>query len=122
MAFPKILLAVPIVVAGAMTPAVGHALDHPGPGIIGMNHEGYSVKSVTIHRGERLRFVNDSRYIHIIGAGKGGHLAEPGTDPIKPRLLMETNDSYVTGPWTTPGTYYMTCSVHPEMTIKVVVT
>jgi plastocyanin len=35
---------------------------------------------------------------------------------------METNDSLTTGQWNTPGNYTLTCSVHPEMTVKVIVT
>jgi plastocyanin len=120
-ALPRILLGVPILVAGCLTPAIGHALDGPAHGAIGMTHEGYSVKVVTIHRGDRLTFTNDSRFIHIIGAGKGGHLDPPRSEPIRSRVLVQSNQSYTTGPWNNPGTYYMTCSVHPEMTIKVVV-
>jgi plastocyanin len=120
-ALPKVLLGVPILVAGIFTPAIGQALDEPADGAIGMTHEGYSLKVVTIHRGDRLTFTNDSRFIHIIGAGKGGHLASPGNEPVTYRVLVQSNESYTTGPWSTPGTYYMTCSVHPEMTIKIVV-
>jgi plastocyanin len=36
--------------------------------------------------------------------------------------LMQTNSVYSTGVWDTPGTYYVTCSVHPKMTLEVVVT
>lgn len=121
MALPRILLGVPILIAGILTPAIGHALDEPAHGVIGMTHEGYSVKVVTIHRGDRLTFANDSRFIHIIGAGKGGHLAPPVNEPVTNRILMESNDTYTTGVWNKPGTYFLTCSVHPEMTIKVVV-
>ena len=119
--FPRILLGVPIVIAGMLTPAVGNALEHPAPGAVGMGHEGYSVKVVTIHRGDRLTFTNDSRFIHIIGAGTGGHLTAPGSEPVRSRILVQTNQSYTTGAWNKPGVYHMTCSVHPEMDIKIVV-
>jgi plastocyanin len=121
-AFPRILLGVPIVVAGMLTPAIGNALEQPEHGAIGMTHEGYSQKVVTIHPGDRLTFTNDSRFIHIIGAGTGGHLDAPtASEPIRSRVLVQTNKSYTTGPWNTPGVYHMTCSVHPEMDIKIVV-
>jgi plastocyanin len=34
---------------------------------------------------------------------------------------MQTDGVYTTGPWETPGSYYLTCSVHPRMTLNVVV-
>ena len=36
--------------------------------------------------------------------------------------MAYTNGVYETPPWRVPGTFYVTCSVHPEMTLKVVVT
>jgi plastocyanin len=120
-AFPKILLGVPLLVAGMYLPAAGAALHQLPAGAIGMGHEGYSKKSVTIHAGQTLTFENDSRWIHIIGPGQGGHLAVPDKEPVSGRLLLEQNQQYTTGTWNTPGVYSMTCSVHPEMTIKVIV-
>jgi plastocyanin len=35
---------------------------------------------------------------------------------------MQTNSVYTTPRWETPGTYTLTCSVHPDMTLKVIVT
>jgi plastocyanin len=119
--FPKILLGVPLLVAGIYVPAFGSTVHKPATGVIGMTHEGYSKKAVTIHSGQRLTFANNSRFIHIVGVGSGGHLEVPKTEPVRSRLLMEQNDTYTTGQWNTAGTYYLTCSVHPEMTIKVVV-
>jgi plastocyanin len=119
--FPKILLAVPLLVAGMYVPALGSTVDKPSPGVIGMTHEGYSKGSVTIRPGQRLTFANNSRFIHIVGVGEGGHLEVPKNEPVNRRLLMQQNDVYTTGQWNTTGTYYLTCSVHPEMTIKVVV-
>jgi plastocyanin len=120
-AFPKILLGVPLLIAGMYLPAAGASLDKLPAGAIGMGHEGYSKKSVTIHTGQTLTFANDSRWIHIIGPGEGGHLAVPDKEPVSGRLLLEQNQQYTTGTWNTPGEYYMTCSVHPDMTMKVIV-
>jgi plastocyanin len=122
MSIPRIVLAVPLLVAGMFLPAAGADLKKPPAGAIGMSHEGYSRKVMTIHRGQTITFANGSRWIHIIGPGRGGHLTAPHAEPVAGLLLMEQNHTYRTGRWTTPGTYYMTCSVHPEMTVKVVVT
>lgn len=122
MAVPRILFAVPLVLAGMVAPAAGAALHHRPDGVIGMGHEGFSAKEIHIHVGDTITFQNDSRWIHIIGAGHDGHLAvPPAAEPVSSRLLLEQNQSYTTGTWNTPGTYSMTCSVHPDMTTKVIV-
>ena len=88
-----------------------------------MDHEYFATDQVTVKCGDTLSMVNDSRWVHIIGAGSGGHLDSPPRGvPVAPRTLVETNDSYTTGKWNVPGEYSLTCSVHPAMTVKVVVT
>jgi hypothetical protein len=60
--------------------------------------------------------------VHVIGPGTGGHVI--GVEPHVPVVgfhLMQTNSVYKTPPWKTPGTYWLTCSVHPDMTLKVIV-
>ena len=122
MAFPRILLALPLVVAGAFLPAAGTAPAKAPAGAVGMVHEDFSTKDVTLHRGQTLTFVNDSRYMHIIGPGRDGTLAEADGESMRSRVLMATGSTYTTPPFDVPGTYYITCSMHPEMTVKVVVT
>jgi len=83
----------------------------------------FSQDSVTLHRGQTLTLVNNSLFIHIIGPGHDGTLTPaPKGVPMTDRVLMQTNDTYTTPAWNKPGTYWLTCSVHPEMNIKVVVT
>lgn len=121
-ALPRILLVVPLLVAGVWLPAAG-ADPKPAPsGVLGMDHEHFASDQVTVKCGDTLSMVNDSRWVHIIGAGQGGLIsAAPAGVPVG-RTLVETDDSYTTGKWNVPGTYSVTCSVHPEMTVKVVVT
>jgi plastocyanin len=121
MALPRILIAVPLVVAGAFLPAVGQAPAKAPPGAVGMEHEVFATKEVHIHRGETLTFTNDSRYMHIIGPGHDGTLAIAAGDPLQERVLMPSDANYTTAPFNVPGTYYITCSMHPEMTVKIVV-
>jgi plastocyanin len=122
MALPRILIAVPLIVAGAFLPAVGPAPGKAPAGAVGMGHEVFTTKEVRIHRGQTLTFANDSRYMHIIGPGRDGTLATAAGEPMQERVLMPTNANYTTTPFNVPGTYYITCSMHPEMTVKVVVT
>jgi plastocyanin len=123
MAIPRILLAVPLIIAGIVVPAAGAAPMRPPPHAVSMEHEMFAQKSVTIHVGQTLTMVNNSLWIHIIGPGRDGKLtAAPKGVPVITRRLMQTNDVYTTGPWNTPGRFYLTCSVHPEMTVLVIVT
>jgi plastocyanin len=122
MALPRILLAVPLIAAGAFLPAVGHAPAKAPASAVGMGHEVFTTKETTIERGATLRFVNDSHYMHIIGPGRDGTLTTTPGEPMQRRVLMPENASYTTPPFTTPGTFYFACSMHPEMTVKVVVT
>jgi plastocyanin len=122
MALPRILIAVPLVLAGAFLPAAGAAPAKAPTGAVGMSHEDFTTKEIRIHRGETLTFANDSRYMHIIGPGRDGTLAESDGEPMQRRVLMPENTSYTTPPFNVPGTYYVTCSMHPEMTVTVVVT
>jgi plastocyanin len=121
MALPRILLALPLIVAGAFIPAAGAAPVKAPAGAVGMSHEDFTTKTVRIHRGQTLTFVNDSRYMHIIGPGRDGTLAEADGDPMVHRVLMPTNATFTTPPFDVPGTYYITCSMHPEMTVTVIV-
>jgi plastocyanin len=122
MSIPRILFAVPLLVAGAFLPAAGADPAKAPTGAVGMGHEVFTTDVVTIHRGDTLTLANDSRWAHIIGPGRDGTLAEADGVPMRERVLTEMNDSYTTPPWNVPGTYYITCSMHPEMTVKVVVT
>lgn len=123
MAFPRILFAVPLLVAGIFVPAAVTPNNPPPGAAVTMEHEMFTQQSVTIHRGQRLTLVNNSIFVHIIGPGRDGTLVEgPPGEAITDRVLMQTNEIYTTPPWNVPGTYSVTCAVHPEMTVKVIVT
>jgi len=122
MAVPRFLVAVPLLALGIYLPAAG-AAPHPAPAnTLGMVHEDFAQESVTVHCGETLTLVNDSRFIHTIGAGRDGAVVDTDGVPVRGLHMMETNAVYQTYKWNTAGTFYLTCSVHPEMTVKVVVT
>jgi plastocyanin len=122
MAIPRIAVVVPLLIGGLVLPAVGAAPDEPPSGTLGMTHEAFSRTVVTVDCGQPLRMQNDSRWVHIVGPGRDGLLQDAtAAVPVRPRELLETDDSYTTGTWNTPGVHYLTCSVHPEMTVKVIV-
>ena len=122
MSVPRILFAVPLLALGMLLPTAGASIKKPSAGVLAMTHEGFSSTEVTIHRGQTLTLDNSSRFMHTVGAGRDGTLADNADVPMVARKMMATNNVYTTGQWNTPGTYFLTCSVHPEMTVKVIVT
>jgi plastocyanin len=122
MAIPRILFVIPGLVAGLAVPAIVAAPKPAPAGAIGMVSTDFAQHVITIHRGDRLTLFNDSNVIHVIGPGSGGRVI--GVEKHVPMTgfhLMQTSTIYRTGRWETPGTYYLTCSVHPDVTLKVIV-
>ena len=121
-ALPRILLVIPGLVAGLLLPAIGDPPKTPPANAVGMDAEVFDRSELTVDRGARLTLVNNSRVVHVIGPGRDGRVVSP--TPGMPRLgspLLETDSVEMTDAWERPGTYYLTCSVHPKMTIKVMV-
>lgn len=122
MPVPRILILVPLLIAGMYLPPFGSALAEPPADVLGMAHEKFSQNEVTVPCGGTLTMTNNSHWVHIIGPGQDGRLEDTPNVPILQRELLEATDVYTTGTWDTPGTFYVTCAVHPEMNVKVVVT
>jgi len=122
MRIPRILFVVPGLLAGLLVPAL-QASPKPLPAdAVGMISDDFARDAVTIHVGQRLTMFNNSTVIHVIGPGRGGKVKYYEKHmPISGFHLMPTNSVYRTPPWRYPGTYWLTCSVHPDMTLKVIV-
>jgi plastocyanin len=120
---PRILFVVPGILAGIFVPVVIVGTPKPAPpNTVGMNFMDFTKDVVVLHRGDRLTIVNSSRNIHVVGPGRNGQIASPVRgEPLTGFHQMETNAVYSTGPWLTPGTYHVTCSIHPMMNLTVVV-
>jgi plastocyanin len=91
-------------------------------GEITMGHEAFNRSVVTIRAGQRLTFSNTSHWLHVIVPGKEARLdTQPGLPSFGPRKahLSERGNRWVTAPWNAPGTYWLTCQLHPEMTLEV---
>ena len=119
---PRVLLVIPGLLAGFLIPALIPA-PKPVPAMdVGMVTRDFAKEAVTLHRGQRLTLVNNSNAVHVIGPGRDTHIVSPEHGvPMTGFHLMQTNTVYTTGPWMTLGTFYLTCSVHPGMDLKVVV-
>lgn len=120
---PRILFVIPGVLGGILVPAVIVTAPKPAPpNTVGMTNMDFTKDVVTLHRGQYLTFVDNSHNIHEVGPGNNGQVVSPVRgEPLTGFHLMVTNSVYKTGPWLTPGKYYVTCAVHPMMNLTVVV-
>jgi plastocyanin len=122
----RIVIAAAFITAGLFAPSALPAPAAAPAGAIGMQQEKFTgPETVTIPRGGSVTFFNDSGWLHVIGPGDKGQLAEQTGTPYLGNhglLLSETSDTFVAGPWNTPGTYHITCQLHPRMNITVIVT
>jgi plastocyanin len=123
-AVPRIVFVVPGILAGIFVPTVIVDSPHPAPpNTVGMTFMDFAgPDTVYIHKGQYLTFVDSSRNIHEIGPGWNGHVTSAVRgEPMTGFHLMQTNTVYKTGPWMVPGTYQVTCAVHAQMNLTVVV-
>jgi plastocyanin len=80
--------------------------------------------SITIHKGDSLTLVDDATSTHIIKNGTWVNgVAKPHKEPGAPTVnqTYTGNDSASIGPFNTPGTYQLYCTIHPQMNLTVIV-
>jgi plastocyanin len=122
---PKILFVVPALAAAALLPGLSSKLPAPGENQVGMTQEAFAEDTVTIVAGSTLTFVNNSHFLHVLAPGEEARLtAQDGVPRFDDRYnthIAEAGDQYTTTTWNSPGTYHLTCTLHPEMTITVLV-
>ncbi len=74
--------------------------------------------SITIKVGQTITFTDDkatgSPHILVIGTN-GQYQADANAPDFKGSTGINFNpgDSWTSPPWTTPGTYHVTCTIHP---------
>jgi plastocyanin len=93
-----------------------------GGRVISMGHEMFGRSVITIRVGDHLNFSNGSAWLHVLVPGRGARQdSQPGMPRLGPRdaHLSEHGDRWITGAWNVPGTYFITCQLHPEMLLEV---
>lgn len=125
MAVPRFVLAVPFVAFGALAPSLTDGDPVPRrPNLVGMEQVTFDRDVISIRPGQQIEFVNNSNFLHVIGPGDHARVSDDpgvpsfGTDKVR---SMPRGDPFLTAPWETPGTYEITCTLHPEMNLEVVV-
>ena len=88
----------------------------------------FDTNSITISKGQTITFVDDAATgtMHMLAIGKNGAAdTENGAPDFggADGHSINPGESWTSPPWNTPGTYYVTCIVHPTtMTLTVTVT
>ncbi|HEX9039147.1 MAG TPA: hypothetical protein VF808_19355 [Ktedonobacterales bacterium] len=85
----------------------------------------FSPNIIALHKGDTLTVVDDSPTPHILANGtwSASNQAQPGAEAGAPTIsnVQLNNNTVVLGPFTTPGTYHIYCTVHPGMNLTVIV-
>jgi plastocyanin len=126
-AVPKFFVAAPLLLAGIFAPALVSAPELPDrPNVVGMRQADFDRTSITLHAGDELEVVNTSLFLHTVAPGSGAlvkyqdGMPRIGADS-RQIVVMPRGRDYQTYKWNTPGTYHLTCTLHTDMTMTVVV-
>ncbi|HLZ60539.1 MAG TPA: plastocyanin/azurin family copper-binding protein [Ktedonosporobacter sp.] len=94
------------------------------PGVVHMSIANFTQNTVTIAKGSSLQLVDNGTFPHILANGTWqGNTPHPERESGAPAVNnIQVNGGTTTiGPFNTAGTYSIYCSIHPGMTLKVVV-
>ncbi|MBV9691349.1 MAG: hypothetical protein JO202_16740 [Ktedonobacteraceae bacterium] len=95
------------------------------PNQVHMNATNFVQPSITIKKGESITLIDDAQDSHIIASGTWENgTAKPQDELGAPQvqdLQVSGSDQAAIGPFTTAGTFHFYCTVHPGMSLTVVV-
>ncbi len=120
-------LLVPVLLSLTVLTACGVASGYvaASPDAIRMDHLAFAPAARTITTGNRLELVNSgSRALHVLVIGED---AQPRAQAGAPSFggasghRSEVGYRWLTPPWTSPGVYMVTCTLHPSMNLEVTV-
>ena len=95
------------------------------PNQVQMNTTNFVQSSITINKGESITLIDDAQDSHIIANGmwENGTAKsqdEPGAPQVKDLQISGLGQGTI-GPFTTAGTFHFYCTVHPGMSLTIVV-
>ena len=80
---------------------------------------------IALHKGDTLTIVDDAPVPHTItnGTWSGDNTPVPGVEPGAPIIknVNLNNNTATVGPFTTAGTYHIFCTIHPGMSLTIIV-
>jgi plastocyanin len=114
-----------LLLAACGTSASASGISSSSTNVVKTGVTNFLQSSVTLSKGESLQLVNTASDIHIISLGSWVNgTPQPATEPGAPHVQNEqlaANGTLTIGPWNTPGTYHLYCTIHPNMNLTVIV-
>lgn len=90
-----------------------------------MTATAFAQTSITVPKGSILTLVNDSSAPHILANGNwmngGPQVMHERGMPAMENMQVMGNASATLGPFTDSGTYHVYCTIHPGMSLTVIV-
>src|SRR5215469_15975288 len=110
----------------AQAPAAGgSAPGQAGSATVHLTATRFAPAIVALHKGERLIIVDDGPVPHTLanGSWSADQRPVPAVEPGAPLVtnVALNNNTVTLGPFATPGTYHLYCTIHPGMTLTIVV-
>ncbi len=98
-----------------------------GPTTVALDVGSFSQSSITLTKGENLTIVDSGAYHHNLSIGhwiNGQPVLQnqPGAPAFSTRDISTAGATVIVGPFTTAGTFYLICSLHHNMMLKISVT
>lgn len=96
------------------------------PNIVRSDGNIFTPSSLSIKKGNRITFVNDSNTgaTFILAIGQNGQDESTNGSPDfggTAGIRLDVGSSWTSPPWNTAGIYHVTCIVHPGMNLTVIV-
>lgn len=119
------LLAV-LVACGSTSSSSGSGSSSSSTNTVTMGGTSFDMNTITISKGSTITFSTDQGgTVHNLVAGSNGQAQTQTGAPTFPSggEVVKAGSTWTSPPWTTAGTFYVTCTYHPTtMTLKVIVT
>ena len=112
---------------GSSTASTGeNAGGGSGSYTVHMNAMNFVQSSITVSKGSSIVLADNTATPHIIANGSwmDGNpqaMKEMGMPGVNNVQISGSSSSQTIGPFTTPGTYHLHCTVHPGMNLTVIV-
>jgi len=119
------LLAMLLAACGGSSSVNSSSSGNSSSPIVHLGASNFDQSSITIQKGQSLTLTDDTAAVHILANGSWVNGApqpkqEPGAPTVN-NVQFNGNDSHTVGPFNTPGTYHLYCTVHPGMNLTVIV-